>query len=108
MTTTVSEWLCKCGQPMNDERLPVEMRQPCPVCGSVARSANVMIAETITVSAYLKTHTKHREGGRKVVHEIIEGDDYHRKTAKWNLMRDYLTAQTIGMKKHFGIEAPVK
>jgi hypothetical protein len=66
---------------------PPEQRRPCPVCGSTARTANVTITETSKASTYLKTHTKHRDGGPKIVREVIEGDDYYRKTGKWSLMR---------------------
>ncbi len=34
----------------------------------------------------MKVHSKHREGGRKVVREEYTGDDYHHKTGKWNIM----------------------
>jgi len=47
----------------------------------------VSITETVSVSTYLKTRTKRREGGSKVVHEVTEGDDYHRKTGRWTIMR---------------------
>jgi hypothetical protein len=43
-------------------------------------------SETLSAAVYLKTHSKHREGGRKVIREEIAGDDYHRKTGKWNIM----------------------
>lgn len=45
------------------------------------------ITETIQVSTYLKTHSKRRGGGRRVVREVIGGDDYHRNTGKWNIVR---------------------
>ena len=41
----------------------------------------------ISSNMYIKTHAKHRDGGQKVVREVVEGDDYHRKTGKWNVMR---------------------
>ena len=44
------------------------------------------MTETLSVSVYTKTHTKHRDGGPKVVREVIAGDDLHRKTGKWNIM----------------------
>jgi len=41
----------------------------------------------VTTQVYLKTHSKHRDGGRMVVREVIEGDDYYRKTGQWTVMR---------------------
>ena len=32
----------------------------------------------------MKTHSKHRDGGKKVIREVIAGDDYHRKTGRWS------------------------
>jgi hypothetical protein len=75
-----------CGTPIIEDT-PAGLRRPCPRCGSLGRTENVSVAETIHVQEYLKTHTKHRDGGRKVVREVIEGDDYYRKTGKWNVMR---------------------
>jgi hypothetical protein len=41
----------------------------------------------VTTAVYLKIRSLHREGGRKVVREETSGDDFHRATKKWNLMR---------------------
>jgi hypothetical protein len=92
MTTTerssaspASEWTCSgCGELIFDL---AERRKPCLKCGSITRTVHVALTETMKAEVYLKTHTKHRDGGRKVVREVIEGDDYHRKTGKWNVMR---------------------
>jgi predicted RNA-binding Zn-ribbon protein involved in translation (DUF1610 family) len=79
-------WTCsQCGKLI--ENAALEPRQPCPHCGSIARTAHESVHETITSNVYLKTHSKHREGGRKVVREVYEGDDLHRNTGKWNLLR---------------------
>ena len=43
---------------------------------------------------YLKSHLKHRQGGKKVMREVIEGDDYHRNSGKWNLMRRVIDRAT--------------
>jgi predicted RNA-binding Zn-ribbon protein involved in translation (DUF1610 family) len=86
MESSAQRWTCsKCGTPI--EPSAIEPRQPCPTCGSLARTAHVSVHDTLHVSAYLKTHAKHREGGRKVVREVIAGDDYHHKSGKWNIMR---------------------
>ena len=79
-------WNCsECGIPI--EETASEPRRPCPQCGSLARTVHESVTETLGVRTYLKTRTKHREGGSKVVREVTEGDDYHRKTGKWNIMR---------------------
>ena len=86
MESSLQDWTCSgCGAPI--EHPSSEQRLPCPKCGSLARTAHVSVTETITVSAYLKTRAKHRDGGTKVLRDITEGDDYHRKTGKWNIMR---------------------
>lgn len=33
--------------------------------------------------ARMKMHSKHRDGGRKVVREVTSGDDFHRKSGRW-------------------------
>ncbi len=80
-------WICSdCGTELKvaaDE----QVRQPCPKCGSLRRTAHLLIQESLTISDHLKTHAKHRDGGKKVVREVIEGEDYHRNTQKWNVMR---------------------
>jgi hypothetical protein len=80
----MSDSLCSgCEKPMDDEAGP---RQPCPGCGSTRRTANVSVTLSAQVSVHLLTKTKHRDGGKSVVREVTEGDSYHRKTGKWNLM----------------------
>lgn len=103
----MQDWTCcECGLPVAAADLMP--RRPCPQCGSLARTAHVSIAETVTVNAYLKMRAKHRDGGSKVVRDITEGDDYHRKTGKWNLMRRVIDRATTGMKKCFVIAIRVR
>jgi len=64
-----------------------EDRLPCPDCGSTARTWNLVIREQVNLQVHMKLHSKHREGTRKVVREEYAGDDLHRKTGKWNLLR---------------------
>jgi uncharacterized Zn finger protein (UPF0148 family) len=73
----------KCGAPAFDEAA----RQPCLVCGSTARTMSVAAKLEATSAIYVKTRSLHREGGRKVVREETVGDDFRRKTKKWNFMR---------------------
>jgi hypothetical protein len=81
----MSDWLCsECEKAMDDEAGP---RQPCPGCGSTRRTANVSVTESVRMSVRLLTKTtKHRDGGKRVVREVTEGDSYYRKTSQWNLM----------------------
>jgi len=86
MSDDAPDWTCSgCGRAV-EETTP-EKRTPCLHCGSLARTAHVTVTETVSVTTYLKTRAKHRDGGTKVLRDITEGDDYHRKTGKWNLMR---------------------
>jgi hypothetical protein len=78
-------WTCsECGRRI--EETTAEKRTPCPQCGTMARTAHVTFTETVT-AVYIKTRAKHRDGGTKILREITEGDDFHRNTSKWNLMR---------------------
>jgi hypothetical protein len=86
MSDDMRDWTCSgCGRRVV-ETSP-EKRTPCTQCGSLARTARVTWTETVTVTADLKTRAKHREDGTKVLRDITEGDDFHRDTGKWNLMR---------------------
>jgi predicted RNA-binding Zn-ribbon protein involved in translation (DUF1610 family) len=86
MSDSTQDWTCSgCGRHVDETT--TGKRRPCPKCGAVARTAHVTVAQTVTVAVHLKTHAKHRDGGTKVRREIIEGDDFHRKTGRWNLMR---------------------
>jgi hypothetical protein len=77
-------WNCSgCGEAITDV---CEPRHPCAKCGSTARTAALTLVESVDLKDYTKTHWKHRESGRKVVLEVISGDDYHRTTGKWNVM----------------------
>lgn len=78
-------WTCsRCGEPITDLSEP---REPCEKCGSTLRTAHATLTISAKANVYIKSHSKHRDGGSKVVRELIEGDDYHRKSGKWNVMR---------------------
>jgi hypothetical protein len=78
-------WTCSgCGDPITDLSEP---RKPCENCGSTLRTAHETVTISATTTIYIRTHSKHRDGGRKAVREVIEGDDYHRKSGKWSVMR---------------------
>lgn len=83
---TSSNWNCSgCGADVDDER--IQPRKPCPHCGSMARTANVSVHIAAEATIHLLTKSKHRDGGKRVVREIVAGDSYHRLTSRWNLLR---------------------
>lgn len=61
-----------------------EVRTPCPVCGSTARTVSSSIGDTVTL--YKKTKIKHKRAGRKnpIIYEGISGEDLHRDSGQWN------------------------
>ena len=74
----------KCGARTFDEA--PEKGQPCPICGSMARTMNVASRLEIEPNLYIKTKSKHRDGGRKVVREETMGDDFYRAKGIWNVI----------------------
>lgn len=62
----------------------VEVRAPCPACGSTKRTISVSIVETVTL--YKKTKIKHKRPDRKksTIYEGISGEDLHRDSGQWN------------------------
>ena len=84
----MSRWICSdCGTPIEPSEILKGPRRGCVKCGSTARTTYVESDSRVSVKSYLKTHSKHREGGKKVVREVIEGDDFYRKTGRWSIMR---------------------
>lgn len=87
MEVSSQKWSCgDCGTELQvsaDE----QSRQLCPSCGSFRRTAHLLIQESLAIDDHLKIHAKHREGGKKIMREVIEGDDFHRNTKRWNVMR---------------------
>ena len=73
--------LCACCKTpvISDERCS------CPQCGSTARFlfASAVLASNSDVTCF----SKRLSGNRRSSRQVIEGDDYHRKTQKWNGMR---------------------
>jgi predicted nucleic acid-binding Zn-ribbon protein len=99
----MSDWTCSsCGAAIEDsENLLDKPYQGCPKCGSRARTAHVSSHVTASTNVRLKTHSKHREGGSKVVRELIEGDDFHRKTGRWNIIRRLIDRKNNWYEEHF-------
>jgi hypothetical protein len=60
----------------------LQVRSPCPTCGSMARVIEVSITETL--EAHDSVGFKHkREGHPKPIAEGISADDFFRKEEKW-------------------------
>jgi hypothetical protein len=85
MASTIDPTLCAaCGAAIDEppSTLPAD-RTPCPSCGSLARTFNVEIQETLTLRE--KIGLKHkRPGHKKPIYESVSGDDLHRATGQWN------------------------
>ena len=75
------EYCSDCGHRL--EHANTVPRVPCEKCGSLVRTIYDGVREELHITEYIKTHSKHREGGRKVVREVISGDDYYRKEDRW-------------------------
>jgi len=73
-----------CKTPLNEKsNLPSELRKPCPKCGSLSRLFKVSIHETVLVKEMLG-FLGFRESKSKFLFQGKSGDDYHRKTGRWN------------------------
>jgi hypothetical protein len=53
----------------------------------MARTARETVAISSQTNIFMLTKAKHREGGRKVVREVTEGDSFFHKTGRWSVMR---------------------
>jgi hypothetical protein len=59
-------------------------RRPCPVCGRTERNLFASAHMQAKAKAYIATRLLQREGGKKVVREILEGDSFTRRTGAWS------------------------
>ena len=85
MNNTIDPTHCvACGNPIDEpmNTLPVD-REPCPACGSLARSFSVSLHETLVIREKLGMKHK-RPGHKKPIYESVTGDDLHRDTGQWN------------------------
>ena len=74
----------QCGTRIDEpHNTPHEQRVPCPSCGSIARTFNVHLNETLTLREKLGVKQK-RPGHKKPIYESVGGDDLHRDTGQWN------------------------
>lgn len=81
MATTICG---QCGTPIHEKPgTSLDSRQPCLSCGSKTRLTKVQFEAK--AQGRVTLGTKAREPGRKKpFHEAKVGDDFHRKTGKWN------------------------
>jgi hypothetical protein len=62
----------------------VEVREPCPTCGSLARTFNLMVGGTIQAHSSIRIKARHGQvGDVKPFHEQTSADDYHRDSKEW-------------------------
>ena len=62
----------------------IEDRQPCPACGSTARTFASTLAATVEPRSSLAHKARHGEVGKvKPYREAFSGSDYHRDTEEW-------------------------
>jgi NAD-dependent SIR2 family protein deacetylase len=67
-----------------DEPDRIEDRASCPACGSLARTMNVTLNDSIQVHESLAIKMRHGEVGKvKPFREQTSGEDYHQDTGEW-------------------------
>lgn len=73
----------ECGAPLDEPpSLPTDQRKPCPNCGSMARTINVSVHETVTVRERIGMKARHGVSGKPYA-ESVSGADLHRGSGKW-------------------------
>ena len=81
--------MAKCNQcgTLIDEPIntALDLRSPCPSCGSKARLYAIELMGEISLREKLKLKARHGKAGEvKPFLELQTGDDFHRKTGEWN------------------------
>jgi hypothetical protein len=72
-----------CGRPV-EEPARVEDREPCPTCGSLARTFSLMVGDTLQAHTSISLKARHGQPGEvKPYQEQTSGDDYHRDSGEW-------------------------
>jgi DNA-directed RNA polymerase subunit RPC12/RpoP len=78
-----------CGMELSEvENLPENKRTPCPQCGSLGRALVRVLTDTVEVS---DRHRMKLKGGERTAsgkpgREVIQGHDFHRKSAEWKYL----------------------
>lgn len=71
----------QCEAPV-EEPSQVEDREPCPFCGSLARTFSMTVSDSIRLRESLALKVR-RAGQRRPYVESKHGDDYYRATDEW-------------------------
>ena len=90
MSASINPSRCAaCGRTIDDAASTLAVdRQPCPTCGSLARSFSMQVEETLSLREKLGLKHK-RPGHKKPIYESLSGDDLYRETGQWNkLLRE--------------------
>jgi predicted RNA-binding Zn-ribbon protein involved in translation (DUF1610 family) len=62
----------------------IEDREPCPTCGSLARTINVRLTGTVQARERLNLKARHGDVGEvKPYREQTSGDELHRDSGEW-------------------------
>jgi DNA-directed RNA polymerase subunit RPC12/RpoP len=70
-----------------EEPARVEDRQPCPRCGSLARTFLVTVSDWGKIESHESVRVKARHGEKgKPYRETFDGDDLHRDGHEWRLV----------------------
>ena len=73
-----------CGTPLQ-EPTRIEDREPCPTCGSLARTVNASFTDTVQARERLNLKARHGDVGEvKPYREQINGDELHRDSGEWH------------------------
>jgi hypothetical protein len=65
-----------------EEPPQIEDRQPCPTCGSLARTFGVMLTGSVEVHGSRRLKARHGDAGKPYL-ESFHGGDYHRDSGEW-------------------------
>ena len=82
-----------CGEPLDEEVYSGADNLPCPKCGSLNKSINLVFTdEPIQFKDSLRGKAKDptRTGKDKLRKDFFTGDDLHRESGKWNKRERYI------------------
>ena len=80
---------CVCGLELSErEYLPEKERTPCPKCGSIGRAWAIVITDTVGLKDRHRAKLKggERTSSGRIGRELVQGDDYHKKSGVWNYL----------------------
>ena len=87
MTTNRSMKCSDCGAPLEEKVYSGTIELPCPKCGSLKKTINLILEDEINInfkeSVRGKIKDNNRTGKAKLRQDFFSGDDLHRNTGKW-------------------------